>query len=63
MSSKVYFAPARATRWDYSASQVAGLERLIEKLDFGSAVSKGEYVAIKTHFTLSMGSLGKLTAP
>ncbi len=32
MSSKVYFAPARAKRWDYSASQVAGLERLIEKM-------------------------------
>ena len=28
--SQVYFAPARAKRWDYSASQVAGLERLIE---------------------------------
>ena len=48
--SKVYFAPARVKRWDYSASQVAGLERLIEKLDFGKAIAKGEYVAIKTHF-------------
>jgi len=50
MRSKVYFAPARATRWDYSASQVAGLERLIEKLDFGSRIAEGEHVAIKTHF-------------
>ena len=50
MSSKVYFAPARARRWDYSASQVAGLERLIEHLDFGSRFADGEYVAIKTHF-------------
>jgi uncharacterized Fe-S center protein len=50
MSSEVYFAPARATRWDYSASQVAGLERLIEQLDFGGAIAEGEYVAIKTHF-------------
>ena len=50
MKSKVYFAPARATRWDYSASQVAGLERLIEKLDFGSRIAEGEHVAIKTHF-------------
>jgi uncharacterized Fe-S center protein len=50
MSNKVYFAPARAKRWDYSASQVAGLERLIEELDFGSAIAEGEYVAIKTHF-------------
>jgi uncharacterized Fe-S center protein len=50
MKNTVYFAPARAKRWDYSASQVAGLERLIEKLDFGSAIAEGEYVAIKTHF-------------
>ncbi|MBE9508462.1 MAG: DUF362 domain-containing protein [Chloroflexi bacterium] len=50
MSGEVYFAPARATRWDYSASQVAGLERLIEKMDFGSSIAEGEYVAIKTHF-------------
>jgi uncharacterized Fe-S center protein len=47
--SNVYFAPARAKRWDYSASQVAGLERLIEKLDIGSRIAEGEYVAIKTH--------------
>jgi len=50
MESTVYFAPARATRWDYSASQIAGLERLIERLDFGTAIGEGEYVAIKTHF-------------
>ncbi len=50
MSSKVYFASARATRWDYSASQLAGLERLVEKLDFAGAIAKGDYVAIKTHF-------------
>jgi len=50
MSSKVYFAPARVKHWDYSASQVAGLERLIEKLEFGSTIAEGKYVAIKTHF-------------
>ncbi len=50
MKSDVYFAPARVTRWDYSASQVAGLERLIGRLDFGAAIAEGEYVAIKTHF-------------
>jgi uncharacterized Fe-S center protein len=50
MSNSVYFAPARATRWDYSASQVAGLERLIEKLNLSSGISEGEYVALKTHF-------------
>jgi len=50
MSTEVYFATARARRWDYSASQVAGLERLIEKLEFGSHIAAGECVAIKTHF-------------
>jgi uncharacterized Fe-S center protein len=50
LNSKVYLAPARATRWDYSASQVAGLERLIENMDFDNAIEKNEYVAIKTHF-------------
>ncbi|MDY7076240.1 MAG: DUF362 domain-containing protein [Chloroflexota bacterium] len=54
MSSLVYFAPARAKSWDYSASQVAGLERLIEKMDFSKSITEGEYVPIKTHF----GSLG-----
>ena len=48
--SKVYHASARASRWDYSASQIAGLERLIEKLDFGQAIAKDDLVAIKTHF-------------
>jgi hypothetical protein len=31
--SAVYYAPARVKHWDYSASQVAGLERIIEKLE------------------------------
>ncbi|MBN1887990.1 MAG: hypothetical protein JW850_08360 [Thermoflexales bacterium] len=43
MSSTVYFAPARATRWD-DASQAAGLERLVEKMDLASAIAKDEYV-------------------
>jgi uncharacterized Fe-S center protein len=54
MSSSVYFAPARARRWDYSASQVAGLERLVERIDLGGRIAEGEYVAIKTH----LGSWG-----
>jgi len=48
--SIVYIAPARPTRWDYSASQVAGLERMIEQLDFSHSIEKDEVVAIKTHF-------------
>ncbi len=50
MHSQVYFAPARVKRWDYSASQVAGLGRLIEKMGLGQAIANQEYVAIKTHF-------------
>jgi uncharacterized Fe-S center protein len=50
MSNKIYFAPARVKRWDYSASQVAGLERLIDEMGFGSRIAEGEYVAVKTHF-------------
>jgi uncharacterized Fe-S center protein len=50
MRNSVYFASARATHWDYSASQVAGLERLIERLDFRSGIGEEEYVALKTHF-------------
>jgi uncharacterized Fe-S center protein len=48
--STVYFSPARVRRWDYDASQVAGLDRLIERLDFGQAIAKDDLVAIKTHF-------------
>ena len=50
MGSEVYFATARAPHWDYHASQVAGLERLIEKMAFDKTFDKGEYVAIKVHF-------------
>ncbi|HET90995.1 MAG TPA: DUF362 domain-containing protein [Chloroflexi bacterium] len=50
MSSTVCFATARTPRWDYGASQVAGLERLIERMDFGGWIEQGEYVPIKTHF-------------
>jgi uncharacterized Fe-S center protein len=50
MMSRVYLAPARATRWDYGASQVAGLERLIANVGFEDAIAQDEYVAIKTHF-------------
>ncbi|HEC35862.1 MAG TPA: DUF362 domain-containing protein, partial [Anaerolineae bacterium] len=50
MESLVYFATARATRWDYQYSQVARLERLLEALEMGSRIESGEYVAIKTHF-------------
>jgi uncharacterized Fe-S center protein len=50
MRSTVYFATARAVRWDYDESQVARLERMLERLDLAHRVEKDEYVAIKTHF-------------
>jgi uncharacterized Fe-S center protein len=50
MGSVVYLAAARVTRWDYEHSQVARLERLLEKLDLGGRIEKDDYVAIKTHF-------------
>ncbi len=50
MESIVYFATARATRWDYEYSLAARLERMLERLDLGSRIEKNEYVAIKTHF-------------
>jgi uncharacterized Fe-S center protein len=50
MESVIYFATARATRWDYQYSQVAKLERLLERLDLGSRIQQEDYVAIKTHF-------------
>ena len=48
--SIVYLASARATRWAYEHSLVARLERMLERLDLGNRIEKGEYVAIKTHF-------------
>jgi len=50
MESVVYFATARATRWDYQYSLVARLERLLERLKLEERIEKDEYVAIKTHF-------------
>lgn len=50
MSSIVYFARARATRWDYQYSLIGRLEELIKCLDFSQHIAPGEYVAIKTHF-------------
>ncbi|MGD1995435.1 MAG: DUF362 domain-containing protein [Anaerolineae bacterium] len=50
MESVVYFGTARATRWDYEHSLVARLERLLVRLELGSRIEKGDYVAIKTHF-------------
>ncbi|MGD1994550.1 MAG: DUF362 domain-containing protein [Anaerolineae bacterium] len=50
MKSTVYFATARARRWDYEHSLVARLGRMLVELDLGSRIGKDEYVAVKTHF-------------
>jgi uncharacterized Fe-S center protein len=50
VSSIVYFASARATKWDYKYSLIAKLEELINRLDFSQHIAADEYVAIKTHF-------------
>jgi uncharacterized Fe-S center protein len=50
VSSIVYFASARATKWDYKYSLIAKLEELIKRLDFSQHIAADEYVAIKTHF-------------
>lgn len=50
MESTVYFATARAVRWDYEYSLAARLERLLERLELANRIEKDEVVAIKTHF-------------
>jgi uncharacterized Fe-S center protein len=50
MSSIVYFASARATKWDYKYSLIGKLEELIKCLDFSQHIATDEYVAVKTHF-------------
>ena len=50
MASTVYFASARATRWDYHYSLLGKLEEVLLRLDFAGHFAPGEYVAIKMHF-------------
>jgi uncharacterized Fe-S center protein len=50
MENIVYHATARARRWDYEASLLARLERMLERLALGERFEEGEVVAIKTHF-------------
>ncbi len=49
-TSIVYYASARATRWDYKYSLIAKLEELIKRLDFSQHIEHDDYVAVKTHF-------------
>ncbi len=50
MSSIVFFASARATRWNYRYSLAGKLEEILHRLDLAGRIRPGEYVAIKTHF-------------
>jgi uncharacterized Fe-S center protein len=49
MPSTVYFATARATRWDYRYSLVGRLEEILRRLDLAGRFDEGKYIAIKTH--------------
>lgn len=48
-TSVVYYASARATKWDYKYSLIAKLEELIKRLDFSQHIEPDDYVAVKTH--------------
>lgn len=48
--AKVYFASARATKWQYDDSMPGKLERLLRGIGLSNYFSPKEWVAVKTHF-------------
>ena len=54
MTSKIYFADARAKGYDYKYSFVAKFEQILNMIDFKEFIAEKDYVAIKTH----LGSYG-----
>ncbi len=48
--SKVYFASARVSKWQYSDSMPGKLERLLNAINLGQFFESKEWVAVKTHF-------------
>jgi uncharacterized Fe-S center protein len=48
--AKVYFAPARAKKWNYNDSMPGKLEKLLEKIGIDALFQPRRWVAIKTHF-------------
>ena len=54
MKSKIYYADARAEKFDYKYSFVAKFEQILEMVDFKEFIKEKDYVAIKTH----LGSYG-----
>jgi uncharacterized Fe-S center protein len=50
LMATVYFAPARAIKWQYDESMPGKLERLLNILNLGNYFQEKEWVALKTHF-------------
>lgn len=48
--AKVYFAPARAKKWNYDDSMPGKLKRLLEEIGLMNYFSPDEWVGVKTHF-------------
>jgi uncharacterized protein len=48
--TKVYFASARAKKWNYNESMPGKLERLLDEIGMMNYYSPDEWVAVKTHF-------------
>lgn len=48
--NNVFFASARAERWDYKDSLPGKLEGLLNEFDLSRYLERDEWVAIKTHF-------------
>jgi len=50
MKSKVYFASARVRKWNHDDSLPGKLTRLLGHMGLAGRYTKGEWVAVKTHF-------------
>ena len=48
--ARVYFASARAKKWNYDDSMPGKLERLLEEIVLMNYFSPDEWVGVKTHF-------------
>ncbi len=48
--AKVYFASARARKWNYADSMPGKLEQLLKEIGLMNYFSPDEWVAVKTHF-------------
>lgn len=47
---KIFFTSARSEDYSYETSMVAKLEKMLKKMELSKYISKGDYVAVKTHF-------------